>query len=77
MDANVEKTGMKTMYGSCGFLVMPFGLCNALSMFITFMNSIFHEKLDEFVITYVNDILVYSKILEEHTNYFEYVMSKF
>jgi hypothetical protein len=76
MDEDVEKTSMKTMYSSYGFLVMPFELCNTLSMFITFMNSIFHEKLDEFVIIYISDILVYSKIPEEHMNYFEYVMSK-
>ncbi len=75
-DGNVEKMGMKTMNGSYGFLVMPFGLCNALSTFITFVNSIFHEKLDEFVIIYIDDILVYSKISEEHTNYLEYVMNK-
>ncbi len=76
MDEDFEKTGMKTMYGSYGFLVMQFGLCNALSTFITFMNSIFHEKLDESVMIYIDDILVYSKILEKHTNYLEYVMSK-
>ncbi len=76
MDEDVEKTGMKTMYGSYGFLMMPFGLCNTLSMFITFMTSIFHEKLDEFVIISISDILMYSKFLEEHTNYFEYIMNK-
>jgi hypothetical protein len=41
------------------------------------MNSIFHEKLDEFMIIYIDDIIVYSKIAEEHTNCLEYVMSKF
>jgi len=76
MDEDVEKMGMKTMYGSYGFLVMQFGLCNTLSTFITFMNSIFHEKFDESVIIYIDDILVYSKILKEHTNYLKYVMSK-
>jgi len=76
VDEDVEKMAMKTMYGSYGFLVMPFGLCNALSTFITFTDSIFHEKLDEFMIIYIDDILVYSKIAEEHTNYLEYVMSK-
>jgi hypothetical protein len=67
---------MRTRYGSYGFLVMPFGLCNILSTFTTFMNSSFHEKLDEFVIIYIDDILVYPKIIEEHAKHLEYVLSK-
>jgi hypothetical protein len=51
---------------------MPFGLCNVPSMFTTFMNSIFHEKLDGFVIIYIDDILVYSKMMEEHAKHLEY-----
>jgi hypothetical protein len=45
VEEDVEKTIMKTKYGLHEFLVMPFNLCNALSTFTTFMNSIFHEKL--------------------------------
>ncbi len=41
------------------------------------MKSIFHEKLDEFVIIYIDDILVYSKITKEHVEHLEYVLSKF
>ncbi len=40
------------------------------------MNSNFHEKLDEFVIIYIDDILVYSKIVEEHAEHLEYVLHK-
>ncbi len=58
------------------FLVMPFGLHNALSTFMTFMNSIFHEKLDEFMIIYIDDILMYSKTMEEHDKHLEYLLSK-
>jgi len=53
---------------------MPFVLC--LSMFTILMNFIFHEKLDEFVIIYIDDILVYSKIVEEHVKRLEYLLSK-
>ncbi len=67
---------MKTRYGSYELLVMPFGLCNAMLTFTTFMNSIFHEKLDEFVTIYIDDLLVYSKIVEEHAKHFEYGLSK-
>jgi len=41
------------------------------------MNLIFHEKLDEFVVIYVDDILVYSKFVEEHVTHLEFVLQKF
>jgi len=56
--------------------MMPFGLCNAPSMFTTVMNSIFHEKLDKFMIIYIDDIFVYSRIVEEHVEHLEYVLNK-
>jgi hypothetical protein len=68
-DEDVEKIAMRTRYGSYEFLLMPFGLCNASLTFTTFMNSIFHEKLDEFVIIYINDILVCYKTIEEHVEH--------
>jgi hypothetical protein len=49
---------MRTKYGSYKFQEMPFKLCNVPLMFMTFMNSVFHEKLVEFVIIYIDDILV-------------------
>jgi hypothetical protein len=42
-----EKMVMKTKYDSYDYLVMPFGLCKALTTFTTLMNLIFHEKLDD------------------------------
>jgi hypothetical protein len=45
-------------------------------MFTTLMNSIFHERLDEFMIIYIDDILVYSKIAKEHAEKSEYALSK-
>jgi hypothetical protein len=73
-DANVEETPMKTRYNSYEFLVMSFGLCNAPSIFTTLMNSIYHEKLDELVIIYIDDILVYSKSAEEHATHLKFVL---
>ncbi len=67
---------MKFRYGLYEFLVMPFGLCNALSTFTTLMKSIFHEKLDKFMIIYINDILVHSKITKKHVEHVEYVWNK-
>ena len=56
--------------------MMPFGLCNALATFTTLMNSIFHEYLEDFVIIYINDILVYSKMAEEYAEHLEKVFQK-
>jgi hypothetical protein len=40
------------------------------------MNSIFHEKLDEFIIIYIDDILLYSKMVKKHMEHLEYVLNK-
>ena len=54
----------KTQYGHYKFLVMLFGLTNALAAFIDLMNRVFHLYLDEFVIVFIDDILVYSRNAE-------------
>ncbi len=64
MNENVEKTIMRTMYGSYEFMAMPFGLCNTSSTFTTLMNSISHAKLNKFMIIYIDNILAYSKTIE-------------
>ena len=68
-----EKTACRTRYGSFEFLVMPFGLYNASATFTPLMNNIFYEYLDDFVIIYIDDILVYSKTAEEHAEHLEKV----
>jgi len=70
------KMVMRTKYNSYMFLAMPFEMCNALSTLTTFMNSIFHEKLNKFSIIYIDDILVYFKIVKKHTKHLEYVLFK-
>jgi predicted AAA+ superfamily ATPase len=59
--AFVEKMVMKTRYDFYEFLVILFGLRNAPST--TFMDFIFHDKLDEFIIIYFDDILVYFELM--------------
>ncbi len=61
-----EKTVCRTRYGSYEFLVMPFGLINAPNTFCTLMNDNFREWLDDFVVVYIDDILVYSNFMKEH-----------
>ena len=52
--------------GKFEFRVMPFGLCNAPATFQSTMNDLLQEALDQYVIIYINDILIYSKTKEEH-----------
>ena len=53
---------------------MPFGLANAVAVFMDFMNRVFHEYLDQFVIVFIDDMLVYSKRQEEHEEYLRTVL---
>jgi hypothetical protein len=53
-------------YGLHKYLVMSFGLTNAPAHFMYLLNSIFMSELDKFVVVFINDILVYSKRMEEH-----------
>jgi Reverse transcriptase (RNA-dependent DNA polymerase) len=56
--------------------VMPFGLANAPSVFEALMNDVFREFLDDFVMAYLNDIIIYSKSEEEHLQHVETVLQK-
>ena len=55
------KTTFKTQYGHFKYQVMPFGLTNALASFQRYINKILAEKLDIFVIVYLDDILIYTE----------------
>src|SRR5688572_29225509 len=68
------KTAFSTRYGLYEYLVMSFGLTNAPTYFMYLMNSVFMPKLDKFVVVFIDDILVYSKSKEEHTNHLRVVL---
>ena len=53
---------------------MPFGLTNAVATFMNLMNRVFHPYLDQFVIVFINDILVYSKDAQEHEQHLKIVL---
>ncbi|KAK5843412.1 hypothetical protein PVK06_005869 [Gossypium arboreum] len=68
-EGDEPKTACMTRYGSFEFLVIPFGLKNALTMFCTLMNKVLQPFLDRFVVVYLDDNVVYSKTLEEHVGH--------
>ena len=64
-----------TRYGSYEFLVMPFGLTNAPATFCNLMNDVLYEFLDDFVVVYLDDIVVYSQSFGEHVEHLRLVFS--
>ncbi|MDX6284447.1 MAG: hypothetical protein QOH03_5518, partial [Kribbellaceae bacterium] len=60
------KTVFRTRYGLYEFLVMPFGLCNAPATYQDMINHIFRDLLDQGLVAYIDDLLIYARTREQH-----------
>ncbi|GJX88639.1 putative reverse transcriptase domain-containing protein [Tanacetum coccineum] len=73
-DEDIPKTAFRTRYGHYEFQVMPFGLTNILAVFMDLMNWVCKPYLDKFMIVFIDDILIYSKIKEEHEEHLKLIL---
>ena len=73
---DVGKTAFTSRHGHYEWLVLPMGLTNAPAAFMSLMENTFREELDKFVLVFLDDILIYSRTLEEHERHIERVLER-
>ena len=75
-EEDIPKTAFRTSYGSYEYTVMSFGLANAPPTFSRMMHYIFNPYTGEFVLVYLDDILVFSKNEEDHEKHLRLVLDR-
>jgi hypothetical protein len=74
--SDIPKTAFSTRSGLYEYLVMSFGLTNAPAYFMDLVNSVFMPKLDKFIVVFIDDILIYSKNLEDHAKHLHIILQR-
>nr|GEX68436.1 putative reverse transcriptase domain-containing protein [Tanacetum cinerariifolium] len=73
-EEDIPKTAFRTLYGHYEFQVIPFGLTNAPAVFMDLINRVCKPYLDEFMILFIDDILIYSKNKKEHEEHLKAIL---
>ena len=73
---DVNKIAFKTRWGLFEFLVMPFGVTNALAQFVNMMNDSLGEYLDKFVVVFLDDALNYFANPQDHADHLRKILGK-
>ena len=71
---DAQKMTFRSRFGHYECVVMPFGLTNAPAIFMDYMNKVFQPYLDQFVVVFINNILIYSESREEHAKHLRVVL---
>ena len=73
-EQDTHKTAFRSRYGLYEFKVLPFGLTNAPAHFMALMQEVFHELLDTCALVYLDDVLIYSRTVDEHDKHLTRVL---
>ena len=71
---DVQKIAFRSRCVHYEYVVMPFEVTNAPTIFMDYMNQIFRSYLDKFVVVFIDDILIYSETKEEHAGHLRIVL---
>ena len=74
-EGSIYRTAFTTSLGQWEFLVMPFGLCNAPATFQKLMNKVFAVEINQFILVYLDDILVFNSV-EEHWEHLKIALKR-
>ena len=73
-EVDIPKTAFRIRYGHFEFTVMPFGLTNAPTTFMDLMHRVFQPYLYQFVVVFVDEILIYSQSEREYEGHLRIVL---
>lgn len=74
MAEDIPKTAFRMRYGHYEYSVMSFGVSNVFGVFKEHISRIFDLYLDQFVVVFIDDILIYSKYDEDHMEHMRIVL---